>query len=166
MLPLTVTPTHELSPDLAAMAAFLAVLAEGGGLEREDLEQAVWLRAVERTAAAGVPRDRRAWLRGLAVREALAGRRWGRETPVAKVTQRHRGPEEELLRAERLKVLRRALAELPGRCRELLEALAASPDLSYRQLAERLELPRGSIGPLRSRCLGCLRPLVASLRGE
>ncbi|GAA4874494.1 sigma-70 family RNA polymerase sigma factor [Kitasatospora terrestris] len=156
-------PVTELRP---ALTAFLTVLATGAGVDADDLEQSVWLRAMERSRTSGLPVDVRNWLRGLAVREALSGRGGGPETAVARVTQRHRGPEEELLRAERSESLRRALDLVPGRCRELLEELAASPDLTYRQLADRLDLPRGSIGPLRSRCLGRLRSLVAAVREE
>jgi len=156
-----VLPVRDLRPSLAP---FVAVLARGTGLDPEDLEQEVWLRAVERGRPA--PRDRPGWLMGLAVREALAGRERRRETPVARVTQRHRGPEEALLTAELSGTVRRAVARLSGRCPELLEELAASPGLTYGQLAERLGVPRGSIGPLRSRCLGCLRTLLHRHRPE
>ncbi|MFJ9517069.1 hypothetical protein ACIRPK_02195 [Kitasatospora sp. NPDC101801] len=74
--------------------------------------------------------------------------------------------EEQVLTAARERAVRRALARLPGRCPELMTALAEAPELTYRQLAERLGLPRGSIGPTRSRCLACLRALLHTERPE
>jgi DNA-directed RNA polymerase specialized sigma24 family protein len=68
--------------------------------------------------------------------------------------------EDQVLAADRRRAVRRALAGLPGRCPELLAVLAESPEVTYRQVAERLGVPRGSIGPTRSRCLGCLRSLL------
>ncbi|GAA0687560.1 sigma-70 family RNA polymerase sigma factor [Kitasatospora atroaurantiaca] len=155
-------PVAELRPELAA---FLTVLARGRRLDAEEVEQAVWLRVVERSRAGGLPRDRRAWLRGIVVREVLAAGRYTRvETPVGRVPQRHRTPEEHLLAAERRRAVRRALARLPGRCPQLMTALAESPELTYRQLADELGVPRGSIGPTRSRCLACLRALLQGHR--
>lgn len=54
--------------------------------------------------------------------------------------------------------LREALAELGARCRELLSLLFfQSSDLSYDEIAERLGMPRGSLGPTRQRCMDALR---------
>lgn len=72
--------------------------------------------------------------------------------------------EEQVLAAQRSRALWSALDALPGRCPELLAALADHPDLSYAELAARLDLPRGSIGPTRSRCLALLRTLLHNQR--
>jgi DNA-directed RNA polymerase specialized sigma24 family protein len=69
----------------------------------------------------------------------------------------------DLLRAERQQALRDGLAELSGPDRELLALLAADPPLSYRQISARLQMPIGSIGPTRSRCLARLRGTSAIL---
>lgn len=63
-------------------------------------------------------------------------------------------PESELARWERQHVVREALDELGGNCRELLEALFLdrSP-LGYEEISRRLNMPVGSIGPTRNRCL-------------
>jgi DNA-directed RNA polymerase specialized sigma24 family protein len=152
-------PVGELRP---ALAPLLAALARDRH-DREELEQAVWLRALERHAGRGLPRDGPGWLRGQAVREALAARRAAaRETPVAQVVRRHPEPYEALRTAELVRAVRRALDTLAGPCPELLRALSGAPELTYREQAERLGVPRGSIGPVRSRCLGRLRPLVAA----
>jgi len=54
--------------------------------------------------------------------------------------------------------LREALAELGTRCRELLSLLYfQSTDLTYDEIASRLGVPRGSLGPTRQRCMDTLR---------
>jgi len=54
-------------------------------------------------------------------------------------------------------VFSQALSELPERHRDLMLALAAEPPLSYAEIAARLNVPIGSIGPIRGRCLDRLR---------
>lgn len=58
--------------------------------------------------------------------------------------------------------LRGALDRLDDRCRQLLLALFADDDerLSYGDLAHKLGVPVGSLGPTRLRCLGKLRGLM------
>jgi len=46
---------------------------------------------------------------------------------------------------------------LSERCRTLLRALAYSPDDSYHDISAALDMPVGSIGPTRARCLQHLR---------
>jgi RNA polymerase sigma factor (sigma-70 family) len=54
--------------------------------------------------------------------------------------------------------LKRALEELPPKCRKLLTALYYSdPPLSYDEVSAKLDIPFGSIGPTRARCLERLR---------
>ncbi|MGW6917066.1 RNA polymerase sigma factor [Kitasatospora sp. NPDC054939] len=72
--------------------------------------------------------------------------------------------EEQVLADQRDRALWAAVASLPGRCPELLAALADHPDLGYAELAARLGLPRGSLGPTRSRCLAHLRTLLHTHR--
>lgn len=61
---------------------------------------------------------------------------------------------ERLVAAERQGKVLRLLEGLPERCRELLTALFLDPDEpDYDKIAARLGIPRGSIGPTRSRCL-------------
>ena len=58
--------------------------------------------------------------------------------------------------------LRLALEKLDARCRELLLLVFRDDDdaLSYDEVARRLAIPVGSVGPTRARCLGKLRTLV------
>lgn len=57
--------------------------------------------------------------------------------------------------------LKRALEELPPKCRQLLTALYYSdPPLSYDEVSASLDIPFGSIGPTRARCLERLRKQI------
>jgi RNA polymerase sigma factor (sigma-70 family) len=63
-------------------------------------------------------------------------------------------------------IVREALAAAPERCRKLLTLLYfESPPPSYDEIARRLEVPRGSLGPTRSRCLEGLRKKVTPRLG-
>jgi len=74
------------------------------------------------------------------------------------------GPEvdEALLAEERTRDVRRAMAHLPKRWQRLMEMLMADPPISYAEISDRLELPIGSIGPTRVRCLAKLRVLLSA----
>lgn len=62
-------------------------------------------------------------------------------------------PEAEVTRLEREQQVRQALRQLDDRCRELLTALFLDPgEPSYTEIAARLGMPAGSIGPTRARC--------------
>lgn len=66
--------------------------------------------------------------------------------------------EDDLLRLEERHLVGRAVERLPSRCRRLLKALFfAHPPRSYEEVAEELDMPVGSIGPTRARCLEKLR---------
>ena len=74
---------------------------------------------------------------------------------------------EEMLILERRHTLQQALERLDERCRQLLEALFLTDNPpSYQQLAHSLDVPEGSIGPTRARCLQKLRQIVAEIEGR
>ncbi|MFC5655529.1 sigma-70 family RNA polymerase sigma factor [Streptomyces nogalater] len=149
-----------LRPLLAAEASAEAYVSGG---EPGDLEQAVWLRLLERLETDGPPPDPPGWLREAVRAEARRCRH---------ITRRERpydgepadllgpGPEQHALTAARHRALRRAVRRLPGRCPRLMEALLSPKDLTYREIAGELGISQGSLGPERSRCLGCLRRLL------
>ena len=66
-----------------------------------------------------------------------------------------------MLAAERSDLLWRAFAALPERCQALLRVLMADPPPSYQQVAAAMDMPIGSIGPTRGRCLERLRRTLA-----
>ncbi|MFF8728585.1 sigma-70 family RNA polymerase sigma factor [Streptomyces sp. NPDC015171] len=158
-----------MTPDLVAalrplLTAEAAAEAAASGGEPGDLEQAVWLRLLERLETDGPPPDPPGWLRKAVRAEARRDRRTFRhERPYgAEPADAGRpGPEQHALTAARHRALRDAVRRLPGRCPRLMEALLSPEDLTYREIAGELGISQGSLGPERSRCLGCLRRLLA-----
>ncbi|MER6954558.1 sigma-70 family RNA polymerase sigma factor [Streptomyces sp. NPDC000618] len=150
-----------LRPLLSAEAS---AEAHATGTEPGDLEQAVWLRLLEHLATEGPPLDPQGWLRRAVRAEVRRTRRTTRrEQPYASdpADDADRGPEQLVLTAARHRALREAVHRLPGRCSRLLQALLSPEDLTYREIAGELGISQGSLGPERSRCLGCLRRLLA-----
>ena len=152
---------------LAALRPLLTAEADAEahatGTEPADLEQAVWLRLLEHLATDGPPLDPQDWLRRAVRAEARRNRRTARrERPLAgdPAEDGDRGPEQIVLTAARHRALRDAVHRLPGRCSRLLDALLSPEDLTYREIAGELGISQGSLGPERSRCLGCLRRLL------
>jgi RNA polymerase sigma factor (sigma-70 family) len=66
-----------------------------------------------------------------------------------------------LAELEREQILREAVAQLPPRCREMIELLFfQQPPLPYADVAQRLKLAPGSIGFIRGRCLKRLKDIL------
>ncbi|MFD8521986.1 sigma-70 family RNA polymerase sigma factor [Streptomyces capillispiralis] len=149
-----------LRPLLLAEAA---AEAPGAGADPGDLEQAVWLRLLERLDGGGPPSDPPGWLRRAVRAEARRSRRAARREsgPAGEPADdgRH-DPERLALAAAHRRALRDAVRRLPGRCPELMAALLSPRDPTYREIAGELGISQGSLGPERSRCLGCLRRLL------
>jgi RNA polymerase sigma factor (sigma-70 family) len=75
------------------------------------------------------------------------------------------GPEpiagEVLAAIEREQIMREAIAQLPPRCREMIEMLFFDyPAKPYEEVAQKLGLAKGSIGFIRGRCLNKLKKLL------
>lgn len=71
------------------------------------------------------------------------------------------GPvDDAVLRDERAAELWGAVGQLKPNCQRLLRVLVADPQPSYAEAAAALDMPVGSIGPTRQRCLRCLRDLL------
>lgn len=141
-------------------------VARGHRLRSEDAAevfQTTWLRLLENLAQLREPDRVGAWLATTARRECLRlFRQHGRETATAPdffdITEDEQPPvEAALLQAERDDVLWQCLEQTPERCRRLLRVLVADPPLSYAEVAQVLDMPIGSIGPTRRRCLDHLR---------
>jgi len=153
---------------LAAEAA--AEAPPGTGIDPADLEQTVWLRLLELGGTAPAEPDR--WLRRTVSAEAraAAGRLRG-ELPYDDGTVAAGGPpgggvEDAVLAAERRRTVASAVRALPGRCPQVVTALMSPSDPTYRQISRELGISQGSIGPLRSRCLGCLQTVLKSRVGS
>ncbi|MFJ9672434.1 sigma-70 family RNA polymerase sigma factor [Streptomyces sp. MPA0124] len=158
--------THDLVTSLRPLlTAEASAEAYASGVEPGDLEQAVWLRLLERLESEGPPSDPHRWLRSAVRTEARRTRRRVRNerpygTEPAGVAEDAHEPERLALTAARHRALRDAVRRLPGRCPRLMEALLSPKDLTYREIAGELGISQGSLGPERSRCLGCLRRLL------
>ncbi|MFE6837490.1 RNA polymerase sigma factor [Streptomyces sp. NPDC057705] len=169
---------EKLGPLLSAEAA---AEAAGTGVDAADLEQAVWVRLLEsgrRAPDPAEPAEPARWLRRAVRAEArLARRRARREIPydgppagdsagdepaAGREPAAGAEPEDALLHGEANRALRSAVARLPGRCPELMQAFLSPRDLTYREIAGELGISQGSLGPVRSRCLGCLRRMLAA----
>jgi RNA polymerase sigma factor (sigma-70 family) len=141
-----------------------------------DAVQTTWLRLVEHIADLREPEHVAGWLKTTAHRVCLQViRQGGREQltdweedrgPVSGVRYEgpdEGGPEAAAMRQEQQVLVRRALAELPDRHRQLMELLVASPPISYQDISARLGMPVGSIGPTRARILTRMRDSLATV---
>lgn len=147
-----------------------------GHADAADVFQTTWLRLAEHLTRIEKPDRIGAWLATAARRECLQNiRAAGRATPAEDMSRFERvspgdnPPEEAVLRAEREQAdarraaaVWRAFGQISDRCRELLRVLMASPPPSYTEVAAALDLPVGSIGPTRARCLQRLRDQLAA----
>ena len=147
-------------------AGLLWSVARGFRLDQADAADAVqtaWLRLLEHLDALRDPEHVGAWLATTVRRECLRQlRRSGRERPTEEtdldVVDLTAEPlEAGLVRAESTAELVGALGRIPEPCRRLLRVLMADPPPSYEEVSAALEMPIGSIGPTRGRCLNRLR---------
>ena len=158
-----------LRPLLAAEAAAAEL---PGRVEAADLEQAVWVRLLE---CATPPAEPGRWIRRAVRDEARAAAGATRhQHPYADfaldfgggpAARGARGVEEMVIAAEQRRTVRAAVPLLPGRCPQVVTALMSRSDPTYREISRELGISQGSLGPLRSRCLGCLRTILNSRVG-
>jgi RNA polymerase sigma factor (sigma-70 family) len=127
-----------------------------------DAVQNTWLRALERIGTVREPERLGGWLTTTAARECLAVlRRSKRELPVDtfvdQVAWTGPTPEARVLHAERDRAVDAAVAQLPTRRRELVNAIFGTTEADYVQISRSTGMPVGSIGPTRGRALVELR---------
>ena len=132
-----------------------------------ELQQTTWLRLVENLHRIEQPERVGGWLATTARRESLqllrraAKYRSGADQMLANMPDRHLPePDARPIAEERETVLRAAWDQLKPRCQELLALLITDDPLAYKDLSKLLQMPVGSIGPTRARCLEHLRRLV------
>jgi RNA polymerase sigma factor (sigma-70 family) len=123
-----------------------------------DLAQTVWLRLVERLAGLRDDAAVGGWLAVTARHEAARLRRpCGGRLPDLAATGP--GPDTICLERERFGQVAAAIRDMPERCRRVLRFLALAP-VTYAEIAAALDIPIGSVGPTRTRCLAGLRRLI------
>jgi RNA polymerase sigma factor (sigma-70 family) len=132
-----------------------------------DAVQTTWLRLLEHLHRIQDPARLAAWLVTTLRRECLGLlRRAQREQPhpldlAADLTDPADPIDTNLIRAERDAALWTAFNQLPDRCRCLLRVLlTGTSPARYEATAALLDIPIGSIGPTRMRCLNNLRRLL------
>ena len=132
-----------------------------------DVSQTTWLRLVEHLGRLEQPERVGAWLATTARRESLRVLRMGgRQVPTGAELDLEPAVDQsdvdaQLIVEERDRMLNEMVKRLPARCQVLLRFLSADSRLSYRQLSEALDMPIGSLGPTRGRCLEHLRRIAS-----
>lgn len=135
----------------------------------EDVVQTVWLALVRRADTISEPLAVLQWMVVTAKREA-----WRVARSQAKVrpedmdasppsgSDSPHSVEDEVVRDDVQNRLWYHISQLPERCRALLRVIAFADRPDYADLAKALDMPQGSIGPTRGRCLAKLRLLLAN----
>jgi RNA polymerase sigma factor (sigma-70 family) len=127
--------------------------------------QITWLRLAENITRIRTPDALPGWLSTVASREAvriIKNRLKCITVDDVDITQPDPGanPEDLVIAAQDHAALRAAIATLPLDKQELLAELFAADGRSYAQIAERLGIPVGSLGPNRGRSLARLRQIL------
>jgi RNA polymerase sigma factor (sigma-70 family) len=132
-----------------------------GPWDIDDVVQTTWLLFMEHGHSIREPAALKGWLATTARRQSLKVlQRRVREQPSDDLAlgedMRVAEPCEVLIAAERRAALHAAVAHLPVSSRRLMTLMIARPGMSYEQLGEALDIPIGSIGPTRMRCMSRL----------
>ena len=151
---------------VAAMTPVLWHVVRAYGHDRqsaEDVIQATWLGFVRLHQTIDDPQAVASWLITSARRGAAAHARTARRaSPVQDETLHAVLPdaesaEELAVRDDEASRLWRAVASVDERCRKLLRVVAFMDRPDYQALSKDLDMPVGSIGPTRARCLAKVR---------
>ena len=136
-----------------------------------DAEQATWLRLAENAHRIRSAEALPGWLSVVARRECLSILRKAAAAPVfppdvaADMADPDAGPAQRVVDLAEARALRRAVARLPARQREVVDALYGTDPLPYSEIERRTAIPLGSIGPTRARALARLRRDLEEERG-
>ncbi|HKP13909.1 MAG TPA: sigma-70 family RNA polymerase sigma factor, partial [Blastocatellia bacterium] len=139
-----------------------------------DIFQSVWLKLYEKLAGLRDHEKLSSWLITTTTREVWrVSSRNRRDSPPAGPDDDEQGNPLEQIAAtapladaesetlEQQQLVRAALDALPDRCRNLLTMLFYEKDeLSYAEIAQRMEMPVPSVGPTRARCLDKMKKLL------
>jgi RNA polymerase sigma factor (sigma-70 family) len=151
-----------------------------GAADAADVFQTAWLRLAEHICRLENPEHVGAWLATTARHESLrVARGAARVLPTDDAAVFDHGriddytpelavldAEQEIIDSARTARVWCAYHQLTGRCRELLSVLMASPPPNYVEVAAALNMPVGSIGPTRARCLQRLRDRLMILESD
>lgn len=132
--------------------------------DRKDAFAGTFFRLYEKLGSVQDPARLHGWVSTTARREALAIARSRRREIAVELVDAHLAPVpdragDRLLEQELHGALRAAFARLSATCQKLLTVLCADPPPPYADVARRLDMRIGSIGPTRQRCLARLRSM-------
>jgi len=145
--------------------------------DAQDVFQTTWLNLVTHLDRIQEPDRVGAWLATTARNECLGAlRRSARQVPSGDQTDLANSDQasaadgvavdSRMLASERQAELWQAIGGLPERCQRLLRVLLADPAPSYDEVSTLLDMPIGSIGPTRARCLQNLRVSLVGITGD
>lgn len=127
-----------------------------------DVVQTAWLRLVENIDRIKDPARVGAWLTTTVRRECLRALAYSARVSVMEESTLDRAagdpdPLDEIVAQEQSRELRRAIKTLPEAWQRLMNLLLRDPQPSYAEVSAELDMPVGSIGPTRQRCIERLR---------
>lgn len=144
--------------------------------EIDDVFQSVWLSLLKNLEKLREPDRVSAWLVTTARRECWERRRGADyersvttdlDTLLLDREGNELPPEEVVVAYRQYQTLHQGMENLGDRCRRLLQLLYYDASVpSYADVAEKLDMPIGSIGPMRARCLKKLRGILNNLNGD
>lgn len=132
----------------------------------QDVVQTTWLTLVQRSGSISDPQAVAAWLTTTARREAWrVGKRGARSVTVTDevleaVVDDAESAEDDAIRSDEHSRLWKAVSTLNERCQRLLRIVAFDQRPDYARISRELEIPIGSIGPTRGRCLAKLKAVL------
>ena len=142
------------------------------GMNSEDAADAVqltWLALLENLDRIREPERLAGWLATTCRRQCLSIMRRSRPTVhveddlMERLLSHGSSADEAVLTAEQFALVWQAFRQLSELCQRVLRALVVEAEdgpPSYRVVAANLQMPVGSLGPTRARCLGQLRKLL------
>jgi RNA polymerase sigma factor (sigma-70 family) len=135
-----------------------------GKADAEDVFQVTWMRLMTHLDGIREPDRVGAWLASTARNESLRVlRQGGRQIPSSDELDLDMAdplappPDAAVLASERQAAVWKALGALSPPCQRLLRLFMSDPPPTYQEVSEALDMPIGSIGPTRGRCLEHLR---------
>jgi len=165
---------HALDELVRLMSPVLWHVVRATGLDRdaaEDVVQTTWLTLVRSSGSVNDPQAVGRWLCTTARRQAWRQSRTSgrvRATDDEALDARlpsQESPEHDVVLDDERARLWEALGRLPERCQKLLRIVATEPRPDYASISDDLQMPVGSIGPTRGRCLDKLRAELVTAGG-
>jgi RNA polymerase sigma factor (sigma-70 family) len=127
--------------------------------DAEDAFAATFFRLAEHIDTIREPERLPGWVATTARNESLALIKRNRRALALDPTDNWTPADhaEHIVESELKQAIHESFKQLSDLCQQLLRLLTADPPLSYEQVASVLDMPMGSIGPNRQRCLERLR---------